>query len=280
MVALWRALADAGESSVPGFSDPFARRFLHGGWRLAFHAALAAARHMPSGARERVADAFGVVPLRVAFLDDRLLASMRLAPSQVVLLGAGLDARAWRLAALDGAELFEVDHPATQRFKREEVAAFPLPLARVHWVPVDFEREALAPALAAAGHSSAEPTVWLWEGVVMYLGDQALRATLAGVRERSAPGSALLLHYHEPGATLSGRHLRWSAFRVLGEPQVGARWRATMRGEVERAGFTIDEDVGAAGQAAAVGARLPDNELGRISRVCVARVPKPPIACR
>ncbi|WP_431934332.1 class I SAM-dependent methyltransferase [Micromonospora sp. RP3T] len=69
---------------------------------------------------------------------------------QVVILGAGLDGRAWRMPELAGAAVFEVDQPASQRDKRDRTGALP-------------------DALAAAGHRADMPTTWVWQGVVPYL---------------------------------------------------------------------------------------------------------------
>jgi hypothetical protein len=106
----------------------------------------------------------------------------------------------------------------------------------------------------------------------MYLRDDALRSTLAAVRERSSSGSTLLLHYLEPSVTSGDRRFRQTLFSLLGEPQIGLRSQAKIRQQLEDAGFLIEKDAGSVEQAALVRAEAPDNALARISRVCVARV--------
>jgi methyltransferase (TIGR00027 family) len=209
--------------------------------------------------------------LRVAFLDA--LAAEHSA-SQVVIVGAGLDTRAWRLTSLRGVRVFEVDHPATQAYKREGVARLPAPLAQVSFVPVDFTRDALEAALGSAGHNPSLPTLWIWEGVIMYLDDAALRGTLAALRRMSSSGSTLLAHYHEPDPKTDPTGsvvMRKLVLRWLGEPQIGMRSRDQMRSELERAGFAVLQDAGVVEQAERVGGSAPTIAVSRVSRVAVAR---------
>jgi methyltransferase (TIGR00027 family) len=267
MVAYWRALADMGVTTIPNFSDPGARKLLSGrvfSWLLARADRMAAD---PSGKEalkiRRWVD--GLV-LRVAYI-DAVLAETR-AP-QVVIVGAGLDTRAWRLPVLADARVFELDHPATQAYKRAHAGALGAPLGRHEYVAIDFTRDDLAHALRGAGHDAAQPTAWVWEGVTMYLDDTALRSTLAAIRARSASGSVLLANYHEPDPRR--RFLRELFFRWLGEPQIGARSQSTMKSELERAGFAVVEDAGLPEQARRVGAPDPPGTELRVSRIAVAR---------
>jgi methyltransferase (TIGR00027 family) len=259
MVAFWRALADRGVTSIPNFSDPFAARLIDGPW---WRKLLARAERRGEKFKPWVD---GLV-LRVAFI-DAVIAEAR--PRQVVILGAGLDTRAWRLESLRGARLFEVDHPATQRYKQRHAPALGTPLAELHYVSVDFVRDDLAARLDAAGFDAAWPTLWIWEGVTMYLDDAALRSTLRAIRTLSAPGSTLLGHYHEPGHR---GFLRSLIFRFIGEPQIGLRSQATMKSELERAGFSLREDAGLDEQAARVGTRSFAQAPLRVSRIAVATV--------
>ena len=268
VVAYWRSLADLGITSVPNFSDPQARRLLATpGWRFMNGRAAALARKPESPLALGIRPWVDGVVLRVAFI-DAVIAERGI--RQLVILGAGLDTRAWRLPALRGGRVFEVDHPATQAYKRAHVAALGPALAQVEFVAVDFARDDLARALAAAGHDPSVPTLWVWEGVIMYLDDAALRGTLAVIRELSAAGSTLLAHYHEPEQTAYVAVARRLMFSWLGEPQVGVRKRQTLRDELVRAGFQVIEDAGLSEQAARVGAQLPLNPKLQVSRIMVA----------
>src|SRR5262245_7653051 len=132
---------------------------------------------------------------RTVAIDEGVRAA---ASPQVVILGAGLDGRAWRMPELRDVTVFEVDHPDSQRVKRERVAALQQVARDVRFVPVDFTRDRLDDALAAAGHDPTRPTTWIWEGVVMYLSQADIEATLAVIARRSAPGSRLVLLYLRP----------------------------------------------------------------------------------
>lgn len=128
--------------------------------------------------------------LRVAFLDRLVdLATDRLGMRQIVVLGAGYDTRAARLPRA-GVRYFEVDHPATQAAKRERLAALGgYPIDAATYVACDFEREDPIEQLTAAGLDAGEPALVIWEGVVPYLTEGAVRATAsrlsAGLAARS-----------------------------------------------------------------------------------------------
>ena len=108
-------------------------------------------------------------------------------PAQLVILGAGLDGRAWRLPGLSPTVVFEVDHPASQTDKRQRVGDR-APLARqLHFVAVDFTRDRLGDRLVAAGFGRELPTTWVWEGVVPYLTRREVSATVAAIDSASRP---------------------------------------------------------------------------------------------
>nr|WP_296064159.1 class I SAM-dependent methyltransferase [uncultured Actinoplanes sp.] len=164
---------------------------------------------------------------------------------QVVILGAGLDGRAWRLPALSGKTTFEVDQPASQREKRDRATALPAERAP-RYVPVDFGQDKLSDALAEAGHDATIPTTWVWEGVVPYLTPDEVETTVAEVAARSAPHSRLIVNYQAPSVT--GAVVR----RLLGpvlkhNPWAAEPWRSAwspeeMAGLLARHGFTVRAD--------------------------------------
>ena len=135
--------------------------------------------------------------VRTRILDDAARTFVEQGGSQVVLLGAGYDCRALRLPELDDAQVFEVDHPATQGHKRAtlEKLGAASPARYVTW---DFETrpmEDLPEALAEAGHDPRAPTLTIWEGVTMYLTEPAIDASLRAIRDWSAAGSELAMTY-------------------------------------------------------------------------------------
>jgi len=258
MVCMARALAD-GRTDVAGFSDPTALTLL------------------PAPARERV-ERFrsGVVPKDLrgrfehVFLDRRskmmvartiaIDEAVRAAASpQVVILGAGLDGRAWRMSELRDVTVFEVDHPDSQREKRARASALTQVARDVRFVPVDFTRDRLDDALAAAGHDPARATTWIWEGVVMYLTRADIEATLAVVARRSAPRSRLIVLYLRPA--LISRLVGFLVRRV-GEPFRSAFSPEQMRALLAKHGFAVTRD----DNLPAIGARL-SADIAQATRV-------------
>jgi methyltransferase (TIGR00027 family) len=190
-----------------------------------------------------------MAPARTVAID----AAVRAAPAraQGVLLGAGLDARAWRMAELADSIVFEVDFPSTQRWKRERTASLRPAAREVRFVPIDFQSETLDEVLARAGHEARVPTVWIWEGVIRYLTREAIEHTLAGVAGRSAPGSRLLVTHGT-----HGRDRRWLhriMLRVLGEPVRSRLDGADLAALLAPHGFQVlsDEPWGRRGRSAA-----------------------------
>jgi methyltransferase (TIGR00027 family) len=134
--------------------------------------------------------------LRVAFLDRLVhIAIDRLDVRQVVVLGAGYDTRAARLPRA-GVTFFEVDHPATQAAKRERLARLDgYPVDAAHYTSCDFEREDPVERLAATGFRMDDPALVIWEGVVPYLTEPAVRATATTLAKGLSPRSLLAFDF-------------------------------------------------------------------------------------
>ncbi len=184
------------------------------------------------------------VQLRTRYIDDIVEERARAGVSQVVLLGAGLDARAYRLNNLERTVVFEVDHPASQAYKKERAAAL-IPRAKeVRSIPVDLERESFANRLAEAGHDRAAPTTFVWEGVVMYLSIEAIDQTIDRIAECSAPGSTLVMTYWERAAdeSLYVRAIK-AILRSMSEPLKSALSQAEIAEKLTRAQFQVEADV-------------------------------------
>lgn len=185
------------------------------------------------------------VALRTAAIDDALRAALREGASQVVLLGAGLDNRAQRLAELARATTYEVDHPSTQRYKHERLERSGRAIAAVP-VPVDFERDRLDEALPAAGLRAAERSFWIWEGVTVYLTPEATLATLRAVASLSAPGSRIALTYSRDGGGIGEGGvllpLARALARSIGEPLRGVASPEAMAARLAEAGFEVVSD--------------------------------------
>jgi methyltransferase (TIGR00027 family) len=267
LVAYMRALADAGVTHVSGFHDPTARVFLSE--RGARRVAKIGERNRAGRGGFRLAAvraAADLMALRTTTIDQAVRAAIARGTTQLVILGAGLDGRAWRMSELAGVSVFEVDHPATQSVKRAKAAGLPPSVARVTFVPIDFERDVLGTALERAGHDATSPTCWIWEGVVMYLTHDAMRATLASVASRSAEGSTLIVNYH----TTIRRGLHGLILRLMGEPQRSQWSPDEMAADLRAAGFRVDEDSGMTDWLSRFAPGAPEAPTARVMRVVVA----------
>lgn len=240
LVCLARAWAHE-RLAVPRFSDPTALALLPEEARARLQ------RHREGGPPASLWESIERVSLarRAALMVARTVEideALRDAPApQVVILGAGLDGRAWRMDELKGAVVFEVDHPDSQRLKRQRVKELSLRAREVRFVPVDFTRDKLGDALAAAGHDPAQPTTWIWEGVVMYLTPAEVEATLAALATWSAPGSRLVILYTQPALIM---RLVGLVVSRLGEPFRSAFTPAAMGALLNRYGFSVVSDKG------------------------------------
>ena len=138
---------------------------------------------------------------RSRYAEDNLNRAAARGVGQYVLLGAGLDTFAHRNPH-PGLRVFEVDHPATQQWKREllETSGFATPQG-LTYAPVDFERQSLPEQLLEAGFDMEAPAFFAWLGVVPYLTPAAFRATVGFIAARPA-GSGLTLDYGQPRAVL------------------------------------------------------------------------------
>jgi methyltransferase (TIGR00027 family) len=162
--------------------------------------------------------------LRVAYLDRLVgLAVDRLGARQIVILGAGYDTRAARLPRA-GVTYYEVDHPATQSAKRARLArldGYPVDAAR--YVSCDFERDDPIDRLVAAGFRADDVALVLWEGVVPYLTEDAVRATATRLAEGLDPRTLLAFDFLGrklvEGKNLSpGDHATRAMVADVGEP--------------------------------------------------------------
>jgi methyltransferase (TIGR00027 family) len=145
------------------------------------------------------------VCVRARFAEDIVEQAAGAGVRQYVILGAGLDSFAYRHNdLLDRLRVFEVDHPATQRWKRQRLAELGVDSpASLVFAPVDFERQTLREGLEEAGFDFRQRAVFSWVGVTMYLTLDAIDATLAAMAGCRA-GTRVVLTYNQPPAALSG----------------------------------------------------------------------------
>ena len=124
---------------------------------------------------------------------DRILARVLPGMEQFVLLGAGYDSRAYGELKREGLAFLELDQAGTQRLKIDTLEKAGIDTSHVSFVTVDFSREDAFDELVASGYDPTKKTVFLWEGVTLYLDAEDVRRTLREIREHSAPGSVAVL---------------------------------------------------------------------------------------
>jgi methyltransferase (TIGR00027 family) len=185
---------------------------------------------------------------RARFAEDRVAAAVASGVAQVVILGAGLDTFAYRNPHPD-LRVFEVDHPTTQVWKRERLAAAGIDRPEaLTFVPVDFETSTLASGLETAGFSRTHPAVFVWLGVVFYLTPDTAQATLEYVAGQARPVE-VIFDYLQPAETDEDRaHLRGRADRLAaaGEPWFSYFTPEDIAGRLRALGFTDVDDHSAA----------------------------------
>lgn len=185
--------------------------------------------------------------VRSRYAEDQLARAFREGVRQAVVLGAGLDTFAYRNPFPD-LRLFEVDHPATQGWKRRllEAAGIAVP-GSLTFAPVDFERQTLAEGLREAGFDAGRPAFFSWLGVVPYLTEAAITATLGFIASLPAD-SGVVFDYAQPPESLDP--LRRRAFDALagrvaahGEPFQTFFDPAALTDELRRLGFGSVENL-------------------------------------
>jgi methyltransferase (TIGR00027 family) len=219
------------------------------------------------------------VCVRARFPEDVVAHAAAGDVGQYVILGAGLDSFAYRRNdLLDRLRVFEVDHPATQEWKRQRLGELGVePPAGLVFVPVDFERQTLRQGLERAGFSFARPAVFSWIGVTMYLTLDAIRATLATVAQCLA-GTRIVLTYNQPPAALTNNDAQITATFAglaakMGEPFISRFLPAEMAQLLRRHGFGEITDFGPDEARAAYFAGRPDVEIAGAQRLIAATVP-------
>jgi len=141
-----------------------------------------------------------IVVARSRFVEDELSVAIKRGVSQYVILGAGFDIFAYRNPySSNGLRVFEVDHPATQEWKRQQLSAAKIPIPEtLTFAPIDFESQSLADQLREAGFRTDEPSFFSWLGVTMYLTRKATMATMEYISSSTPSGSGIVFDYMIP----------------------------------------------------------------------------------
>ena len=170
---------------------------------------------------------------------------------QYVILGAGFDTFAFRRPEmLEKLQVFEVDHPVTQAFKRQRMAeaGWKLP-AQLHFVPVDFEQESLAEVLTRSSYNPQALSFFSWLGVTYYLTREAVFATLSSIANITTTGSAVIFDYLDSDAFIPKRVAKRiqlmirDARQIAGEPMITGFEPSMLAADLTRLGLRFHEDL-------------------------------------
>jgi len=138
---------------------------------------------------------------RTIFMDRQVVEAIRRGTTQIVVLGAGYDDRAVRFR-VPGVRFFELDHPTTQADKRRRLTESDGDASAITLAPIDFRHGGVADVLGGCGHQLDLPTLFICEGLLVYLQQDTIVSLLSGLRARAASGSSLVssLAVHPEGA--------------------------------------------------------------------------------
>jgi methyltransferase (TIGR00027 family) len=183
---------------------------------------------------------------RTRFFDAQVLAALDRDVRQVVILGAGYDDRALRFRA-PGVSYFELDHPATLADKRRRLRRMRADRSGLAQAAADFRYDDVAAILAAAGHDAGRASLFLCEGLLVYLDQGTVTGLLAALRSRAADGSTLAasLAIHRAGLDSATVVARANARRPNGaaEPWRMILPRDEQLGLITAAGWSVTESV-------------------------------------
>ncbi len=187
---------------------------------------------------------------RSRYTEDILGEAVRQGVQQYVILGAGMDTFAFRRPEmLEQIQVFEVDHPATQSFKRSRLAelGWELP-AQLHFVPVDFTQESLAAALTRSAYDPKALSFFSWLGVTYYLPREAVFATLRTFTDIAPVGSTVIFDYMNTDVFIPGKAARRMQMakekcREWGEPLITGFEPSTLTSDLAGLGLRLHENL-------------------------------------
>ena len=187
---------------------------------------------------------------RSKYAEDALSEAISRGVHQYVILGAGLDTFSYRNPyPSEILQVFEVDHPATQAWKREQLDAEGISIpTSLRFASIDFEKEILEDRLPKAGFKIGVPSFFSWLGVTMYLPSEAVLTTLKSIAKLAARGSEIVFDYALSPSLLGPKDLssyqaRAARVAAAGEPWKSAFEPAILANELCAIGFSVIEDL-------------------------------------
>jgi methyltransferase (TIGR00027 family) len=226
-VALVRAIEMTRPADERVSSDPYAHRFVSP-LIVQFMRAVAAL------GINRLTGVDGLMNFAMAreqHIHELMVRELRGGVEQIVILGAGFDTRAYRIPEAAGVPVFEVDHPVTKAAKREALRGVvdPLPV-NVHFVGVDFDHDDLGERLRAEGYHETRRTLFVWQGVIVYLTREGADRTLEFIAKHSGSGGVVVFDSMDTAA-------------LAGSGATGLRFFTSAMGEKVTFGIGLGEIV-------------------------------------
>lgn len=250
--ALVRAAGATEPDSKVRNPDYMAAGFIAGGLRLpALVKVLVVRRLVPRIIERMVPGLYYFETARTLHIDRVVREEVGSGVAQLVILGAGCDSRAHRMASeLEGARIFEVDHPAMSAIKRDKVRTLVgEPPANLSYVEIDFTRDDLGERLSAHGHDRAAPTLYVWSGVAPYLPEEAVREVLTFVGSHGSPQTSILFDYCyrevvDGDESYYGAPELLARVRTIGEPLRSGIPRGQTGEYLSELGLRLEHDLG------------------------------------
>ena len=228
----------------------------------------------------------GALLCRTRSIDDMVKAGIARGLRDVVILGAGLDTRAYRLPELASARVLELDLPHVQASKRARLTrSLAAPGSHVRFVPIDFNVAAFDTALAASGFDASRPALFLWEGVSQYLQPAAVDVVLRTIAAGPEGCELVFTYVLEEAVTGRFRPDHAADFRKvtsrLPEPWLFGIERSKLQAFLADRGLALCEDVGAEEHTARylqpIHRELAVSPIERVARARVPPHPAPPV---
>nr|WP_315247640.1 SAM-dependent methyltransferase [uncultured Flavobacterium sp.] len=214
-MALFRALETKRNSNDKLFSDEYAIHFLEAKLRFASRISKYAIirKYISNTIQKKIPGALSSGIARTKYIDDLLKSTITNGVKQVIILGAGFDTRALRLAFLESIPVIEIDHPNTSKFKiatyKSRIGQLP---KNIEFYQIDFNKQSLEKLAEQHNFDFTKPTTVIWEGVTNYLTEDAIKNTFEFIKKFTTNSYVIFTYVHKdilenPGSFLGGEKL-------------------------------------------------------------------------
>lgn len=187
---------------------------------------------------------------RTRYIDDVLKTEIRKGIENIVILGAGLDSRPYRIPGITNTRVFEIDLPSTQNYKKKRLKKILSSLpTHVTFVPIDFNNQTLDEVLGPKGLDISKPTFFIWEGVTQYITAEAVESTLKYI-SKACPGSMIVFTYILKSVIDGSSNIEGADAMMKATSKAKVSWifglePSSIKGFLRQYNLSIIEDVGA-----------------------------------